>query len=263
MLALATFVLPARVAEDHVSRPVIAPAQSRTVERVKVVGVVASPDTRTQISIRVATTGLRPPSPHRTDATDSRLDVVALRGFTSGPLTATDAPAVVSSSPAPVETPAPLTRTLPPSETPPSPTIAPAPIVVVAPEPTVSRADVAAVRAVLDRYQTAFSDLDARTAKAIWPSVDERALGRAFGQIQEQQIVFEACDVDVVGQRAAAACGGQASYVPRVGNKAARVEARRWAFTLRKTGDGWIIEAIELSEPSPLSRRASASPRLP
>ena len=109
------------------------------------------------------------------------------------------------------------------------------------------RSDTDDVRAVLDRYQTAFSHLDASKAKAIWPSVDEKALGRAFGQLKRQEVVLEGCDVMVAGQRAAAACRGQSSYVPRVGNKAARVEARRWAFTLRKIGENWIIEAVDLA----------------
>jgi hypothetical protein len=107
--------------------------------------------------------------------------------------------------------------------------------------------ETAAVRTVLNRYQRAFTDLDAGAAKSIWPSVDERALSRAFGQLERQQIVLDACNVEVVGQRAAAACGGRASYVPRVGSKTARIEARHWAFTLRKTGYGWIIETIELA----------------
>jgi len=107
--------------------------------------------------------------------------------------------------------------------------------------------ETAAVRTVLNRYQRAFSDLDAAAAKTIWPSVDERGLSRAFGQLQRQQLIFDACNVEVIGQRAEASCGGRASYVPRVGSKTARVEVRRWAFTLRKTGSGWIIETIELA----------------
>ena len=162
---------------------------------------------------------------------------------------ATIAPAAISAPYAPpIDSPPPSPRTPPPAhaEVVPPVTVAPPPA-VVPPEPAVVRNDTDDVRAVLGRYQTAFSHLDASQAKAIWPSVDEKALGRAFGQLERQEVVLQGCDVMVAGQRAAAACRGQSSYVPRVGNKAARVEARRWAFTLRKIGESWIIEAVDLA----------------
>ena len=113
--------------------------------------------------------------------------------------------------------------------------------------PPVGLADTRSVQAVLDRYQHAWNDLDASAAKAIWPAVDEKALGRAFGQLERQQVMLDACDVAVIGVRAEVSCGGRASYVPKIGHKTARVEPRRWAFTLRQTGDGWIIATVESS----------------
>ena len=109
----------------------------------------------------------------------------------------------------------------------------------------VDLADTQAVQAVLDRYQHAWNDLDASAAKAIWPAVDEKALGRAFGQLERQQVMLDACDVAVSGVLAEATCGGRASYVPKIGHQTVRVEPRRWAFTLRHTGHGWIIATIE------------------
>jgi hypothetical protein len=107
--------------------------------------------------------------------------------------------------------------------------------------------DTLAVRAVLDQYERAWNHLDAHAAKAIWPSVDEKALGRAFGQLERQQVMLDACDVAVIGGRAEASCAGRATYVPKIGHQTARVEPRQWAFTLRHTGDGWIIATIESS----------------
>jgi len=257
MVALATFVPSAREAKSHRSDPPIAPARMATIERPYVRSeqthpapidrqetVTAVADARPKIPATVAAAGRstsRPP-------TDTQPNPAPLKTTASEQL-ATIAPNAVSAPyAAPIDSPPPLPRIPPPAnaEAAPSVIVAPPPA-AVPPEPAVVRNDTDDVRAVLDRYQTAFSHLDASKAKAIWPSVDEKALGRAFGQLERQEVVLEGCDVKVAGQRALAACRGQSSYVPRVGNKAARVEARRWAFTLRKIGESWIIEAVDLA----------------
>jgi hypothetical protein len=258
MVALATFMPSARAAKSPRSHPPIAPARAATIERSYVRSeqphpapsdrrtpavVTAVADARPKIPATVAAAGRSSSRPR----TDTQPNPAPLKATASEQL-ATIAPTAVSAPyAAPIDSPPPLPRTPPPAltEAMPSVTVAPPPA-VVPPEPAVVRSDTDDVRAVLDRYQTAFSHLDASKAKAIWPSVDEKALGRAFGQLERQEVVLQGCDVKVAGQRAAAACRGQSSYVPRVGNKAARVEARRWAFTLRKIGESWIIEAVDL-----------------
>ena len=262
MVAFATFMPSTRGANSHGSHRPIAPARAATVESTYVrseaprpastdrqTPTVAIPegDARPKIPVTPATTG-RSSSDPRTDTTGSQPNNVPLMAAVFERL-ATIAPTAVSAPyAAPIDSPPPLPRTPPPAhaEVEPSVTVAPPPD-LVPPEPSVVRSDTDDVRDVLDRYQHAFSHLDASKAKAIWPSVDEKALGRAFGQLERQEVVLEGCDVKVAGQRAAAACRGQSSYVPRVGNKAARVEARRWAFTLRKIGESWIIEAVDLA----------------
>jgi hypothetical protein len=261
MVAFATFMPSTRGVNSHGSHRPIAPARAATIESTYVrsealrpastdrpTPTVAIPegDARPKIPVTPATTGRS--SDARTDTTGTQPNNVPLMAAVVERL-ATIAPTAVSAPyAAPIDSPPPLPRTPPTAhaEVEPSVTVAPPPD-LVSPEPSVVRSDTDDVRAVLDRYQNAFSHLDASKAKAIWPSVDEKALGRAFGQLERQEVVLEGCDVKVAGQRAAAACRGQSSYVPRVGNKAARVEARRWAFTLRKTGESWIIEAVELA----------------
>jgi hypothetical protein len=102
-----------------------------------------------------------------------------------------------------------------------------------------------AVALALNRYQNAFSALDANAAHAVWPSVDVKALARAFDQLETQTFDLEGCDITVSGARAEADCSGNARYVRKVGNKALRVEPRRWHFTLRQTNDQWIIDAVD------------------
>ncbi|MBA2603701.1 MAG: hypothetical protein H0U94_08945 [Acidobacteria bacterium] len=96
------------------------------------------------------------------------------------------------------------------------------------------------VRAALDRYQMAYSRLDATAARAVWPSVDRRALERAFGGLASQSISLGQCNVRVNGGSAQADCSGNASWTPRVGG-GSQTAARRWRFDLQNTAGEWVI----------------------
>jgi hypothetical protein len=98
---------------------------------------------------------------------------------------------------------------------------------------------------VLTKYRIAFAKLDASSVAAFWPSVDSRALSRAFDQLEVQKFEFDRCTTDVRGTTAAAICNGRAHYTPRVGNKTPRVEPRRWAFTLEKVQQTWVIRRVD------------------
>ena len=103
-------------------------------------------------------------------------------------------------------------------------------------------ADEQRVRAVLNRYREAYGSLDVNAARAVWPGVDTRTLGRAFAQLSMQEFEFAACDISISGERASADCTGNARYVPKVGSKNARVETRVWQFGLRRIDQQWKIE---------------------
>jgi hypothetical protein len=100
--------------------------------------------------------------------------------------------------------------------------------------------------AVLGQYASAFSALDARRAKAVWPTVNEKNLERAFDSLDQQEFDLGACDITVLAPRALALCDGTARYTPKVGNRKTRTESRRWSFTLRQTGQEWAIESVNL-----------------
>jgi len=102
-----------------------------------------------------------------------------------------------------------------------------------------------AIATLLDRYEQAFSALDANAAQAVWPSVDVKALGKAFDQLDEQTFALEGCDIHVAGARAEAECAGNARYIRKVGNRALRVEPRHWHFRLRQLNDQWVIDAVD------------------
>jgi hypothetical protein len=98
------------------------------------------------------------------------------------------------------------------------------------------------VQQALQRYRTAYDGLDARSARDVWPAVNEAALARAFDGLESQRLTFDACTVDVRGDSAFATCRGTARYVPKVGRREARVEPRVWSFTLHKTDSDWKID---------------------
>ena len=100
------------------------------------------------------------------------------------------------------------------------------------------------VRRVLMQYEAAYSSLDAAAARRVWPSLDARALTRAFEALQSQRVSLGRCDVSVTGTSARAACRGSAQWTPKVGGGARR-EPRQWSFDLRKSGGEWrIVDAI-------------------
>jgi hypothetical protein len=110
--------------------------------------------------------------------------------------------------------------------------------------PAVAKIDEEAqIQKALQRYRTAYDGLDARSARAVWPAVNEAALARAFDGLESQNLTFDACAVQLHGEAADATCRGSARYVPKIGNREPRVEPRTWSFTLRKSGADWQIES--------------------
>jgi hypothetical protein len=98
------------------------------------------------------------------------------------------------------------------------------------------------VRSVLNKYERAYSSLDAGAASAVWPGVDRAALARAFEGLASQRVSLKSCDVAVDGAAARAQCSGTATWVPKVGGGGARTAARQWEFELRKRDGDWEIE---------------------
>jgi hypothetical protein len=103
--------------------------------------------------------------------------------------------------------------------------------------------DRALVRQTLQRYRSAYEWLDAGSAQAVWPAVNQTALARAFDGLESQTLTFDACDVRVRGEAATAVCRGSARYVPKIGNREPRVEPRIWNFTLHKDAGDWRIDS--------------------
>ncbi len=99
------------------------------------------------------------------------------------------------------------------------------------------------VKQALQRYRTAYEGLDARSAQAVWPAVNQVALARAFEGLESQRLTFESCSLQLAGDHAMATCRGTARYVPKIGSREPRIEPRVWSFALRKIGAEWKIDS--------------------
>jgi hypothetical protein len=105
--------------------------------------------------------------------------------------------------------------------------------------------DTAAIESLLARYRAAFSAFDVYAVESFWPTVNAKALGNAFNQLEEQQFDFDECRIDVKGPQANAVCAGTARFVPTIGSRKPRVESRRWTFHLVRVGGGWRMDRVE------------------
>lgn len=115
-------------------------------------------------------------------------------------------------------------------------------------EPSVpsSLDETAGVREVLARYVYAYAALDARAVAAVWPTVNQSALGRAFDALETQNISFSKCEVTVSGGTARAVCAGTAAWTPKVGGRRSREDERTWTFALTHRDDSWAIVSAEM-----------------
>jgi hypothetical protein len=161
-------------------------------------------------------------------------------------------PAVDRSSDVPRPSPSPSLSTAAslPAETPASPAETPASASTAVPANAGARApdratDTRAIESVLGRYRLAFNQLDAGAASAVWPTVNEKTLAKAFERLESHDVSFESCQIEIFSVLAEATCSGSARYVPKVGSRTPKDEARRWRFSLRKATGGWLIERVD------------------
>ena len=109
----------------------------------------------------------------------------------------------------------------------------------------VARTEQSEIQRALGQYRSAYQLLDAEAARAVWPSVNVRALSRAFDSLASQRLQFDDCQFEIAGEAATAQCRGSATYTPKVGNRVARLEPRQWTFQLRKMDEGWKIQSAQ------------------
>lgn len=199
---------------------------------------------------RSAFATLRSPEP----VTPSQLDTPSLAVSESRPSavvpaaptssTATNYIPSILPPPEPLRTFNPAAANNSPAETAAMPTPPPNPASAAA-SSSVVRDDRVAIRAALSRYEAAYNRLDVNAVRSVWPTLDQRALARAFDGLNAQRVSLQACNVDVTGNTARANCSGNASWTPKVGGGGERSAARKWTFDLSDSDEGWRIVHVQ------------------
>lgn len=94
---------------------------------------------------------------------------------------------------------------------------------------------------VLNRYTRSFETMDVWATKAVYPSVDDRALQKAYRALDSQQVRLSNCGVSIDGPDANARCRGSATYRQKVGSRTVHLNDLEWMFTLSRDDAGWQI----------------------
>jgi len=189
--------------------------------------------------VRQSTPAVTPPRPPSADAMIRSTD--SIKPAEPMPQSTSLRSDNVGAMPAPVAASRPLEPAIPPT-TPAPETHAATTVAAVAPRV----AEESAVRDVLGRYVRAYGGLNVSATKAVWPSVDTRALGRAFAGLESQALYFADCQISMAIVSARAKCFGTAEFVPRVGNRSAHRDSREWTFEMKKAGDQWTIARVDV-----------------
>jgi hypothetical protein len=192
-----------------------------------------TPPTRSRPPIEPTQTEVKPPAPAVTPPATRFMEQPAVL---RAPET-TVAAAIVPAAALPVEDAPSAPQAAVPAPPPPQPQA----FATVA-----TRSEQSEIQQTLGQYRTAYQRLDAQAARTVWPSVDARALGRAFSSLTSQQLAFDSCVFDITGNNATAHCTGSASYTPKVGGGGPRSELRQWTFRLQKAPDGWKIQSAQI-----------------
>ena len=100
------------------------------------------------------------------------------------------------------------------------------------------------INGVLLRYADAYDRRDVNAAAVLWPTLDRRALTRAFASLTRQDVDFERCTVDVAEARGAATCVGTVRYVPTIGRGVEKEGRITWTFDLVRAGEQWQIAGL-------------------
>jgi hypothetical protein len=101
---------------------------------------------------------------------------------------------------------------------------------------------------VLQQYRQAYERLDVKATQAVWPSVNGRALQRAFRDLDGQELRFAECKVvSVSGPTANAKCRGEVTYRQKIGSGVMHRPAQEWTFSLSRHENRWEIVRADMS----------------
>lgn len=98
-----------------------------------------------------------------------------------------------------------------------------------------------AVRAAVQAYTSAYTGLNADAVKAVFPSVNDAALRRAFRSLRSQRVELRGMSVAIAGDGASVSGTWVSSAVGQVGDSTPQRDERPVIFTLAKRNGSWVI----------------------
>ena len=104
--------------------------------------------------------------------------------------------------------------------------------------------DIQAVRLALRQYETAYDKLDVVAAANVWPTLDRRALTRAFATLRAQTVTIQDCDIRVDGPSASARCHGVIEFIPKIGGTSPSRSPTEWLFVMNRDQNDWKIRTV-------------------
>jgi hypothetical protein len=96
-----------------------------------------------------------------------------------------------------------------------------------------------AIRAVVNYYAQAYSDLNVSSVQRVYPGVRAKELGDSFAGLARQQVEIKDQKVDVRGSDATVECQWSVTIKPRAGKETK--ESHKVRLQLKKSTTGWII----------------------
>lgn len=107
--------------------------------------------------------------------------------------------------------------------------------------PTAAADEERAVRAAVQAYTSAYTGLNADAVKAVYPSVNDAALRRAFRSLRSQRVELRGMSVAIAGDGASVSGTWVSSAVGQVGDSTPQRDERPVIFTLTKRNGSWVI----------------------
>jgi len=162
-------------------------------------------------------------------------------GRSAAPPTPSSTQAAPAQQPTPIPAPPPPAPAPaapePPAVTRPAPPAGPPPAAPAVPK---TAADQSAIRAVLQAYADAYSQLNTAAVKRVYPSVNEGGLKTSFGNLKSQQVaIVNEQFVNLTDSQATVTCTWQVAYVGSAGGQ--QRSSPKITIRLQKTNGGWVI----------------------
>ena len=103
------------------------------------------------------------------------------------------------------------------------------------------------MRQVVQRYRSGYEGLSAAAVQAVYPRINAKLLQDVFKGYSslKYDVAIDRVEFTPDGQTATAT--GTITDAPVVKTGKATMQRRRAVFTLRKNGDGWLIQDVKQS----------------